>query len=197
MRVSRAEAAENRERIVDTAARLFREGGFASTGVDKIMSEAGLTHGGFYGHFSSKDQLAAEACSKALARSFEKWKSLAQNDEPLSAIISHYLSTRHRDNPGDGCLISALATEAGRSSPTVRQSFTAGLQSLLSVLKEHTTDDDKLAGKDQAISMLASLVGAIVLSRAVDDTALSDAILQAVSASVSPKRKPRAAQRRK
>lgn len=181
MRVTRAEAAENREKIVDAASRLFREGGVATTGVDAIMREAGLTHGGFYGHFASKDQLAAEACSRALARSLERWTSLAQNDDPIAAIATHYLSTRHRDNPGEGCLMAALASEAGRSSRAVRRAFTHGVQSLLKVLEDHATSDNPASTRQDALAMLSAWVGALVMARAVDDQSMSDEFLKAVS----------------
>jgi TetR/AcrR family transcriptional repressor of nem operon len=179
MRVSRAQAAENRKRIVDTAARQFREGGIATTGVDAVMNAAGLTHGGFYTHFESKNKLAAEACSQSLAQSVEKWTKLAEGKEPFKAIVEHYLSARHRDHPADGCLIAALITEAPRSSPEVRQVISEGIKSLLGVLETTIPGRDKKAKRAKALSLFTAMVGALSMARAVDDPALSDEILTA------------------
>src|SRR5437868_15523461 len=105
MKVSREEAAQNRERILEVAAKLFREKGFDGIGVADLMKSAGLTHGGFYGHFSSKEDLMAQACARALTQSLSKWKRLADRapDNALSEITRAYLSTRHRDEPWRGC----------------------------------------------------------------------------------------------
>ena len=123
MKVSREQAAKNRERILDAAAQLFRERGFEGIGVADLMNAAGLTHGGFYGHFSSKEDLIAQACARALERSHEKWTKRAQRapDEALSSIARDYLSTRHRDDPGTGCFLAALGSEAARHGPGVRR----------------------------------------------------------------------------
>src|SRR5271170_4176558 len=106
MKVSRAQAAENRERILDVATRLFRERGIDGIGVADLMQAAGLTHGGFYGHFKSKDDLAVQACRRAFARSAESWASVVENTsgDPLASICRQYVSERHRDAPGRGCL---------------------------------------------------------------------------------------------
>src|SRR5213593_477266 len=110
MKVSRERAAQNRERILDAAARLFRERGFEGIGVADLMKTAGLTHGGFYGHFSSKEDLMAQACARALARSLEAWSKRAERipDDPLLSIAGGYLSSKHRDDPGAGCVLAAL-----------------------------------------------------------------------------------------
>src|SRR4029453_19541751 len=108
MKVSREQAARNRERILDAAAQLFRERGFEGVGVADLMKEAGLTPGGFYGHFSSKEDLIAEASARALTRSLARWSELGERAprDPLSAIAGVYLTGRHRDNPGTGCLLA-------------------------------------------------------------------------------------------
>lgn len=190
MRVSREQTEENRRRIVEGAARLFREGGIAATGVDAVMNAAGLTHGGFYTHFESKDKLAAEACSQSLARSHEKWTALAGKKEPLKAIVEHYLSERHRDNPGDGCLIAALLTEASRSRPEVRQTITEGIKSLLGVLESNVSGRDKKARRTNAVNLFTALIGALTVARAVDDPILSKEILSAASKSLGSRRLP-------
>ena len=126
MKVSREQAAQNRERIVEAAAQLFRERGFEGIGVADLMKEAGLTHGGFYGHFSSKEDLIAEASARALTRSLALWSKLAEraSGDPLSAIAGAYLTSRHRDNPGAGCLLAALGPDVSRQGPAVRRAVT-------------------------------------------------------------------------
>src|SRR4026208_1757236 len=109
MKVSRAQAAQNRDRIVEAAAQLFRERGFDGIGVADLMQEAGLTHGGFYGHFASKEDLIAEASARALTRSLALWSTLAERAprHPLSAIARVHLPSRHPDNPGAGWPLAA------------------------------------------------------------------------------------------
>src|SRR5437879_13882831 len=116
MKVSREQAAQNHERIVETAAQLFRERGFEGIGVADLMKEAGLTHGGFYGHFSSKEDLIAEASGRALRRSLAVLSQVAERapTDPLSAVAHAYLTSRHRDNPAAGCLLAALGSAVPR-----------------------------------------------------------------------------------
>src|SRR5215208_6469421 len=123
MKVSREQAARNRVRILDAAAQLFRERGFEGIGVADLMKEAGLTHGGFYGHFSSKEDLIAEASARAFEGSLAVWSNLVERapGDPLSAIARVYLASRHRDNPGAGCLLAALGPEVSRQGMAVRR----------------------------------------------------------------------------
>src|SRR5262245_49744295 len=116
MKVTREKAAQNRERIIETAARLFREKGFDGIGVAELMKHAGLTHGAFYGHFASKSDLAAQACARALEQSAQKWTAISEKagDAALSALIENYLRFGHRDAPGAGCVMSTLGPEAAR-----------------------------------------------------------------------------------
>src|SRR5215217_3193333 len=118
MKVSRAEAAQNRERIIEAAARLFRERGFDGIGVAELMKFAGLTHGGFYGHFASKEDLMAQASTHALNRVQDHWEKFAEREsgQPLAALQASYLSPQHRDNPGKGCLMAALGADAARQT---------------------------------------------------------------------------------
>src|SRR5919205_918412 len=136
MKVSREQAAQNRERILDRAAELFRERGFEGIGVADLMKAAGLTHGGFYGHFSSKEDLMAQACARALSGSLEQWNRLAERapDAPMSAIANAYLSNRHRDHPGQGCALAALGTDISRQNLTVRHAVTEGVRALVGML---------------------------------------------------------------
>ena len=186
MKVTREEARRNREKIVEAAARRFRERGFEGIGVADLMKEAGLTHGGFYGHFESKEQLMAEAMTLALGRSRERWakRAAASPDDPVGALARMYLTTRHRDAPGDGCVMSALATDASRQGPPVRQAFSTGLRSSFEFLSRLVKGASPAARRRKAIATYASWVGALVLARAVaDDDALSREILAAVSES--------------
>ena len=117
MRVSREQAAANRERIIDAAASLFRANGFTGIGVADIMKAADLTHGGFYGHFTSKDVLVAQASRRTMARSAANWTRVVAQapDDPYAALLQHYLTPRHRDEPGRGCGFAALSNDAARS----------------------------------------------------------------------------------
>src|SRR5437763_1931682 len=136
MKVSREQAAENRERIVETAAQRFRERGFEGIGVADLMNEAGLTHGGFYGHFSSKEDLIAEASTRALRSSLAALSAVAERatGDPLSAVAGAYLTGKHRDNPGAGCLLAALGPDVSRQGPAVRRSVTSFVRSAVDLL---------------------------------------------------------------
>jgi TetR/AcrR family transcriptional repressor of nem operon len=182
MKVSREQAARNRERILDAAAQLFRERGFAGTGVADLMKAAGLTHGGFYGHFSSKEDLMAQACARVIERSHETWSKRAAADpaDPLSSIARGYLSTRHRDDPGTGCVVAALGSEAARHGSGVRDALTEGLRSSFELLVRLVPGKSAEARRRKAISAYASWVGAMIMARAVDDRVLSKEILDAV-----------------
>src|SRR5258708_32769111 len=114
MKVSREQAAENRARVLEVAGRLFREKGFDGIAVAEIMKGAGLTHGGFYHQCGSKDDLAAEACAQMLAGAAERWRKLGDGKDPLGTLARSYLSARHRDGPGNGCVIASLAGDAAR-----------------------------------------------------------------------------------
>ena len=180
MRVSREQCAENRETILKAAAALFRENGFDGVGVADIMKAAGLTHGGFYGHFASKDDLAAEAVQAALARSEKKWRRLGAAGPTFTDLVDNYICRTHRDNPGTGCAIASLATETRRQSRGVRAAFTAGLRPLLDIIAR-ALPGSKAAQRRKALAAMSTMVGAIVLARAVDDPALSEEILTATA----------------
>jgi TetR/AcrR family transcriptional regulator, transcriptional repressor for nem operon len=173
MRVSREKAAENRERIVETASRMFREDGFGGVGVDAIMNGAGLTHGGFYGHFGSKDDLAAEAVTRALDRGMERQRRFANLDD----LVSDYLSERHRDDRANGCAVVALGADIARQGEGVRRGLTAYVRAQLDRYARLFRDRTAASRRKRAITTLAGMVGALTLARAVDDPTLSNEIL--------------------
>lgn len=183
MRVSKERAADNRNRVVEAAGRLFRERGFDGVGVADIMGAAGLTHGGFYGQFGSKDALAAEACARALNCSGDKWDALVRDtpDAALAAIVESYLSAGHRGACGTSCLVPALAVDVSRRDGPVRRIFTEGLNRLAMILARVVPEPTEAARREKALATMASLVGAVVLARAVDDTALADELLAATA----------------
>ncbi len=175
MRVSKEAAAENRERILTEAARLFRERGLSGVGVDALAAAAGLTHGGLYSQFGSKDRLAAEALSHAVAGSSAK----VERTSSLAAYTARYLSADHRDAPGGGCALAALGCEVPRQGPAVRRSFTHGVRRMVTRLASLLPAGPARQHEDDALAATATLVGALVLARAVDDPELSDRILAA------------------
>jgi TetR/AcrR family transcriptional regulator, transcriptional repressor for nem operon len=173
MKVSKAEAASNHERILTEAARLFREQGL-NVGVDALTRAAGLTHGSLYSRFGSKESLVAQAVTHAFARTAEKWGGVAS----LSKYADAYLSVNHRDSRGDGCTASALGSEMPRQGKAVRQSFTAGVRRSMARLAALMPSRVERRREDEALAFMATLLGTIVLARAVDDEELSERILK-------------------
>ena len=186
MKVTRQQAERNRKRVLDVAGRLFREKGFDGIGVDDLMKGAGLTHGGFYANFKSKEDLVAESCGRTLTELVEGWDKVASEakGDPLRAIVAGYLSVSHRDDPGNGCVFAALGADVARKSPAVRHAVTEALRPFIELLTRSVPGRSRAARRKRALAIYASLVGAMVLARAVDDPALSKQILQAVAASV-------------
>ena len=176
MRVSKEKAAENRERILHAAARLIRERGISGAGVDALTEAAGMTHGSLYSQFGSKERLVEEALGYAVVASGKTMSAATTLDQ----YIAGYLSPEHRDQLGQGCPLAALACEMPRQSTGVRAMFTAGLRGMLRQLSDKLGAGLKQRQRDeQALATLASLIGAVVLARAVNDPQLSDAILRA------------------
>jgi TetR/AcrR family transcriptional repressor of nem operon len=186
VKVSREQVAENRERILEAATQRFRERGFEGIGVADLMKEAGLTHGGFYGHFASKEDLIAQACARASDRSRARWARLSERapDNPLAEIARVYLTPQHRDSPGAGCLIAALGSDVARQGPAVRDAVTAGVRAALDFLTRIVPGRSRAAKRRKAIASYASMVGGMVLARAVNDRVFSKEILDAVEASI-------------
>ena len=182
MRVSKETAAANRSRILTEAARLFRERGLSGVGVDALGEAAGLTHGSLYSQFGSKERLAEEAVAQAMAGSALARIPEDSGAEALPGIIAGYLSARHRDAPGQGCTFAALGGEMPRQGPTLRRVFTEGLRSRMTRLAAMLPGRRRAAREDRALALLASMVGALILARAVDDPDLSDRLLSATAA---------------
>ena len=136
MRVSRIQAEENRQTVINVASRLFRERGFDGIGLKDLMKGAGLTQGAFYKQFASKEDLAAQASRRALESAFSRWSaaSAANPEDPLGAVMAFYLSMGHREERMDGCPIVALGSDAARQGPEVKASFEAGIKAHLEVL---------------------------------------------------------------
>jgi TetR/AcrR family transcriptional regulator, transcriptional repressor for nem operon len=176
MRVTKEKAAENRDRIVEAASRLIRERGISGAGVDALTDAAGMTHGSLYSQFGSKERLVEEALAHALAVSGKATAGAATLDQ----YIDSYLSCEHRDRPGHGCPLAALVCEMPRQGASVRATFTAGLRGLVEKLSGRMDAGLKRRQRDEkALAAVASLIGALVLARAVDDPKLSDDILRA------------------
>ena len=186
MRVSREKFAENREKILTAAGVLFRENGFDGVGVADIMKAAGLTHGGFYGHFESKDALVAEALSRVLDGSIQRWTRYGEDDPDgaLARIVGRYLSQESRDNPSGACAVPSLGAEVTRQGPEAKRAFTQGVAGLVEALARLMRRRTGERRREEAIATLAALVGAVVLARAVDDRDFSDEILAATAKGV-------------
>ncbi len=183
MKVSRFQTAENRERILEGAGRLFREKGFDGVGVAELMKTAGLTNGAFYGHFESKDDLIAKACERVLVSTFDPWSELPQDDSgvALKAFLATYLSPRHAAARGEGCLFAALSGEVARQSGPARRSFTENLKRRIAALTPVMRRRGDQARREQALATMSAMVGALMLARAVDDPDLSAELLSATA----------------
>ncbi|GGX80457.1 TetR family transcriptional regulator [Massilia dura] len=178
MRVSKAQAQENRARVVETASALFRERGYDDVGVAELMAAAGLTHGGFYNQFESKAALMSEATACSLSRS-----NMRMADVDVRRFIEHYLSREHRDSRGDGCTIAALSGDAARQDDGIKNLFEAGIAGLAKDLGDKLGADNLPDTRAKVLSMVAHLVGAVMLSRAcTDDAPIADEILKACRA---------------
>lgn len=170
MRVSRDQMQANRLRILDSASRLFREKGFDAVSVAEVMKAAGLTHGGFYGHFDSKDDLIAQAIGHIFT---------CQEDGSgdMGAYLNAYLSSQHRDSVGEGCPTAALVADIRRQTPAARLAMTEGFRSQIDRIARAVTQPGASDARRQAIGAWAAMVGAVVIARATDDPALSGEIL--------------------
>jgi TetR/AcrR family transcriptional regulator, transcriptional repressor for nem operon len=188
MRVSREKFAENREKILTAASVLFRENGFDGVGVADIMKAAGLTHGGFYGHFESKDDLALEVSRKLIERVEVRWRELIANapDRPLQALLNHYIDWCTVDDPGGSCVFASLIQEVSRSEGAVRATFSEGLSTLVDVLQDIVPGKTSEERRANATTTLSSMMGAVILARAVEDRALAEQFLVTMRRKLDP-----------
>jgi TetR/AcrR family transcriptional repressor of nem operon len=182
MRYSREHKLETHDRIVKKASVRIREKGAHGIGVADLMKDAGLTHGGFYAHFDSREALVIEAFAYAMDRSTERWRKLAETTPPekrMATIVESYLTPQHRDDPGHGCAVTALGAEIARESPKTRKAFAAKLEQMAEMLAEQMPDVPRKAARKQALATLSTMVGTLVLARIAGSGELSDEILGA------------------
>lgn len=178
MKKSKTETAETRKRIVEIAAKAFRKGGIDATGVAQIMASAGLSHGGFYRHFTSKDQLVTEALSatdKNLLR--DSAAAAERGADAVSQVFHDYMTTGYRDNLEGGCPLAAMGSELVRASRETRHAATNSFRKISATVAPFMRAADGENGDDMAISLLTNMIGALTVARMVDDPALSDRIL--------------------
>src|SRR3569833_498340 len=186
MRVSRIQAAENRQTVIITAARLFREHGFDGIGLKDLMKGAGLTQGAFYKQFASKEDLAAQASERAFEFGIRRWSAAveANPNDPLGAVSALFLSMGHREERADGCPVVALGADAARQGPDVKASFEAGIRKYLEMLRPWLRESDGEDSTDKAMAILSTMVGATILSRAVNDERMAKRFLEAAAKGV-------------
>lgn len=196
MRITRQQAAENKARVVETAADLLRERGFDRVSITDLMGAADLTHGGFYNHFGGKDDLEAAACAHVFDKSVSRLDAIAEIEEPsrrtqaFDAYKRQYVSKKGRDATAARCPMVAFAGDVSRQPPAVRQEYAAGLQRYLDAFERasagHRTRGARSGARRNAITQLAALAGALTLARSVAaaDPALSDEILEAAVAAL-------------
>jgi TetR/AcrR family transcriptional repressor of nem operon len=193
MRYSDSHKQETRKKVLQAAAAAVRAKGPDGVGVAEIMAEVGLTHGGFYAHFKSKEALVAAAIEEAFGQSRRRFARMTEamtSDEALAAFVDAYVSTEHRNNPQRGCPISTLTNDLPRQGPLVRAAFDAGVEGLIARLEAWLPEQDSVARRSLASSLVAEMAGAVALSRAVSDESLAEQLLEAsrgrIKARVSP-----------
>jgi TetR/AcrR family transcriptional regulator, transcriptional repressor for nem operon len=182
MRYSKEHKQETHARIVRKASVRLREKGAHGIGVADLMKEAGLTHGGFYAHFDSREALLIEAFAFAMDRSMEYWRKATAETSPekrLAMIVDSYLTASHRDDPGRGCAVPTLGAEIARESPKARKAFAAKLEQMIDMIAEQLIDLPPKAARKQAAVTLATMMGTLVLSRIAGNGEFSDDILAA------------------
>lgn len=186
MRVSREQAEKNHQAVINTASRLFRERGFDGIGLMELMEGAGLTKGGFYKQFASKEDLAAKAAKRSMEMAMERWSKFIQTnpDAPLEGVMALYLSMGHRDDKAEGCPIVALGADAARQGSDVKACFEAGVRDHLGILKDLMPKAEGGQADAKAMAVLALMVGAVTLSRLVNDESLSRDFLDAATVQV-------------
>lgn len=176
-------------RIVETAAKAIRRSGYSGTGVADIMKEAGLTHGGFYAHFASRDDMLAEAVNHAGGETLaiaEQVFAATPKEERLWALMNTYLSSEHTVNIESGCALAALGSEMHRQAPEVRAASTRRIQEIIHLIAAQLPDASQSNAHAEALRMISTMVGTLILARAVDDPELSAAFRQAALKHYAP-----------
>ena len=182
MRYSREHKLETHERIVKRASVRLREKGAHGIGVADLMKDAGLTHGGFYAHFDSREALVIEAFAHAMDRGTERWRKIGEATPPekrLETIVDSYLTPLHRDDPGHGCAIPTLGAEIARESPKTRKAFAAKLDQMIEMMADQIPDVPRKAARKQAMAAIATMMGTLVMARVAGTGEFSDEILGA------------------
>lgn len=182
MRYSKDHKAETHERIVKNASVRLREGGAASIGVAELMKEAGLTHGGFYAHFASRDALIDEAFAHAMELTARRWRKraeLAPKGKELASIVNGYLTAQHRDDVGNGCALPSLGAEVLRAGPKTRKAVAAKLEEMIDSISENMPAQTAKAARRDAISALATMMGTLMLARMAGVGEFSEEVLAA------------------
>jgi TetR/AcrR family transcriptional regulator, transcriptional repressor for nem operon len=180
MRYSKEHKQETHERIVKKASVRLREKGAHGIGVADLMKEAGLTHGGFYAHFDSREALVIEAFGYAMDRSTARWRKVAEQTPPeqrLATIVETYLTPLHRDDPGHGCAVPTLGAEIARESAKTRRAFAGKLEQMIDMMADQILDVPRKDARKQAMAALATMMGTLVLSRIAGSGEFSDEIL--------------------
>ena len=182
MRRSKVETAKTRKRIVKAAGAEFAANGISEAALARVMAAAGLTHGGFYRHFASKDQLVLEACSKtvsSLVASLERLISRKPHEQALPLLVDHYVSPAHRDQPRTGCPLAALGSEFARRDKRTRRAAMEGFLQLSRLIASHLETVPSRKRAEQSMAIVSAMVGAVTLARIAPDARLSDAVLVA------------------
>src|ERR1700712_4531417 len=201
MRYSKEHKLETHARIVKKASVRLREKGAHGVGVADLMKDAGLTHGGFYAHFESREARVIEAFGYAMDRSTDRWRKLAEQTPPdkrLATIVNSYLTTTHRDDPGHGCAVPTLGAEIARESPRTRKAFAGRLEQMVEMLADQIPGVSRKAARKQAMASLATMMGTLVLARVAGNGEFSDdilgagrdAVLESVESAKSAGKKP-------
>lgn len=191
MRKSRQETSETRQRIVEAASIEFRKHGIGGTGLSGLMSAAGLTHGGFYRHFASKDQVVAEACGAAVDGLVSELEEVA-DDGGFEAIVAHYLSVHHRDALEQSCPYAALGSELVRSNEQVKEVATQGLERVIELLAAQSASGKSESERARALVTMCTMMGALTLSRMASRADLSAEILETAVSHLTKSERPEA-----
>ena len=187
-KASQSRKAASHERIVEAAARAIRRSGYVGAGVADIMKEAGLTHGGFYAHFDSREAMLAEAADRAGAESVAALEHLLASVPPKDAfrtLLRAYLSRAHVERAETGCPVAALGSEMPRQTPEVRRAATRRIKEMIDLVGRHSPNWGQPGGHEHALATTATMVGALVLARAVDEPKLSGSVLEAALKSLT------------